>query len=118
MCAACESVVPWDWLDENPAVANWLLAAERRRDPEGFAEFCAGVVLAKIGALGHPGRTTGGRAASETRKTQRPAGRPPIPLNANPESSPVRSPAEDVLIPRYRASRVRDIQGTPRKENP
>lgn len=48
MCAACESVVSWNWLDRNPGVASSLLAAERRRDPEGFAEFCAGVVVAKI----------------------------------------------------------------------
>ena len=29
-------------------MANSLLAGVRRRDPEGFAAFCAGVVLAKV----------------------------------------------------------------------
>ena len=48
LCAGCESVVSWEWLDRNPAVANSLLAGVRRRDPEGFAAFCARVVLAKI----------------------------------------------------------------------
>ena len=47
-CAACGSVVSWDWLDANPAVANSLVAGVRRRDPEGFAAFCAGVVMAKV----------------------------------------------------------------------
>ena len=48
LCAACGSVVSWEWLDENPAVANSLMAGVRRRDPEGFAAFCAGVALAKV----------------------------------------------------------------------
>ena len=48
LCAACESVVSWEWLDENPAVADSLVAGVRRRDPEGFTTFCAGVVLAKV----------------------------------------------------------------------
>ena len=48
LCAACESVVSWEWLDGNPAVANSLMAGVRRRDPGGFAAFCAGVVLAKV----------------------------------------------------------------------
>ena len=48
LCAACESVVSWEWLDRNPAVANSLMASVRRRDPGGFAAFCAGAVLAKV----------------------------------------------------------------------
>lgn len=45
---ACASVVSWEWLDGNPAVANALMVGGRRRDPEGFAAFCAGVILAKV----------------------------------------------------------------------
>ena len=48
LCVACESLVSWEWLDRNPAVANSLMADLRRRDPGGFAAFCAGVVLAKV----------------------------------------------------------------------
>ena len=29
-------------------MANSLMAGVRRRDPEGFAAFCAGLVLAKV----------------------------------------------------------------------
>lgn len=48
MCTACGSVVSWEWLDGNPAVANSLIAGMRKRDPEGFLAFCAGVVVAKV----------------------------------------------------------------------
>ena len=75
-CAACESVVSWDWLDRNPAVANSLLAAERRRDPGGFTEFCAGVVLAKIeywGTLG--GRPMAARRPRRGKRSAQPGGR-------------------------------------------
>jgi len=76
VCAACESVVSWDWLDANPAEATSLLAAERRRDPEGFVEFCAGVVLAKIeywDTLG--GRPVAARRPRRGKRSARPGGR-------------------------------------------
>lgn len=76
VCAECESVVPWDWLDENPAVANWLLAAERRRDPEGFVEFCAGVLLAKIEYWDtRGGRPVAARRPRRGKRSARPGGR-------------------------------------------
>ena len=69
-------MVSWDWLDENPAVANWLLAAERRRDPEGFAEFCAGLVVAKLEYLNvQDGRPMAARRPRRGKRSARPSGR-------------------------------------------